>query len=101
MNNAKEELSLIDCGISHLTALSLSFGRVNQPERAEDESVTGDEPSWGTHCGSIDKGKTKTKKKKERKKNDVESKEAIIWPWDDTDTDLHLLMSRLVGRLKR
>lgn len=47
-----------DTGISHLTTLPLSFGRVNQPERAEDERATGDEPNGGAHFGSsMGKGK--------------------------------------------
>lgn len=61
--------SLIGCGISHLTALSLSFSRVSHPERAEDESATGDEPSRGTHCGSLTKGRRKLGGKKEKKNN--------------------------------
>lgn len=48
-NKCTGKLLLIGWGISHLTALSLSFGRVNHPERAEDESATGDEPSRGAH----------------------------------------------------
>lgn len=47
-----------DPGISHLTTLPLSFGRVNQPERAEDESATGDEPNGGAHFG-LSMGKRK------------------------------------------
>lgn len=51
-------------GISHLAAPPLSFGRVNQPERAEDE---GDEPSRGLHRGSPREGRER--KREERKKN--------------------------------
>lgn len=72
-NKCTGKLLLIGWGISHLTALSLSFGRVNHPERAEDESATGDEPSRGAHRGSTDN-------KKKKKHNDAESKEAIIRP---------------------
>lgn len=41
-------------GISHLATLPLSFGRVNQPEGAEDEGATGDDPSRAPHPWIVD-----------------------------------------------
>lgn len=93
-----DEPSLMDCGISHLTTLPLSFGRVNQPERAEDERATGDEPSRGPHCGSsMGCKKKKTQKKLRSKGDNYIVKLRLINT--RSDTNLHLLVSPLVGRL--
>lgn len=62
----KKKQKQTDTGISHLTTLPLSFGCVNQPERAEDESATGDEPNGGAHSGSsMGKGKKALRSKME------------------------------------
>lgn len=51
-SDKKDADVLIDRGISHLATRPLSIGPVNQLERVEDESATGDEPSRRPHRGS-------------------------------------------------